>query len=99
MTDESIGIKIAAGSSERAPFIYFDGVVTFGVNNGVIQIELAANTIIPEGVGTKNDVLITAHLRCSPSAAIGLRDAINKALEMPALQLTMQPIPQTSKPN
>jgi hypothetical protein len=33
------GIKIAAGSSEQAPFIYFDGVSCFGTNSGTIQIE------------------------------------------------------------
>jgi hypothetical protein len=100
MTDESIpkGIKIAVGSSEQAPFIYFDGAATYGVNNGAIQIELAANTIMPEGTGTRTDVLITAHLRCSPSAAIGLRDAITRALEMSATaDQKIEPIPQSSK--
>ncbi len=76
------GVRIAPGSSERAPFIYFDGAVTYGVNNGAIQIELAANTIVPDGVTTRTDVLISAHLRCSPAAARGLREAIEKALEM-----------------
>jgi hypothetical protein len=92
------GIKIASGSSEQAPFIYFDGVVTFGVSNGVIQLELAANTIMPEGTGTNTDVLITAHLRCSPAAANGLRDSIERALAMPAQQSIMEPTPG-SKPN
>ncbi len=50
---KSPGIKIALGSSEQAPFIYFDGVATYGVNNGAIQMELAANTIMPEGTGTR----------------------------------------------
>lgn len=38
MTNETKtgGIKIAAGSAEQAPFIYFDGVVTYGVNGGTI---------------------------------------------------------------
>jgi hypothetical protein len=49
------GIKIAPGSSELAPFIYCDGVATYGVNNGVIQLELASNTIMPEGTGTRTD--------------------------------------------
>ena len=31
--------------------------MTYGVNNGAIQIELAANTIMPEGTGTRTDVL------------------------------------------
>jgi hypothetical protein len=76
------GIKIAAGSSEQAPFIYFDGVSCFGTNGGAIQIELGANALTPEGPGVKVDVLLTAHLRCSPAAAVTLRDSIDKALAM-----------------
>jgi hypothetical protein len=60
------GVRIAPGSSESAPFIYFDGVPTFGIRNGAIQIELAANTILPDGKGVKIEVVMTAHLRCSP---------------------------------
>ena len=92
------GIKIAPGSSEQAPFIYFDGVVTFGVNGGTIHIELAANTLMPDGGAVRTDVVITAHLRCSPGAAASLRDSIDKALAMPALQQVIEPIP-SSKPN
>jgi hypothetical protein len=76
------GIKIASGSSEQAPFVYFDGVATYGVNHGAIQIELAANTLTPEGAGVKTDVLVTAHLRCSPNAAADLRQALEKAINM-----------------
>jgi hypothetical protein len=76
------GITVATGTSELAPFIYMDGVVTFGVNNGTIQLELAANTLLPEGAGVRTDVVVTAHLRCSPAAAMGLREAIDKVLEM-----------------
>jgi hypothetical protein len=92
------GIKIAPGSSERAQFIYFDGPATFGTSGGVIQIELAANTIMPEGAGTRTDVVITAHLRCSPGAARALKDAIDRALEMTSIELAIQPVPH-SKPN
>jgi hypothetical protein len=99
-TAEVPGIKIASGSSEQAPFIYFDGVTTYGTHNGAIQIELAANTIVPEGKGVKIDVLITAHLRCSPVAAAGLRESIDKALEMlkQGQQQTAAPAPG-SKPH
>jgi hypothetical protein len=79
---ERPGIRIALGSSEVAPFIYFDGVPTFGTHNGAIQIELAANTLLPEGQGVKIDVVMTAHLRCSPAAAIDLRNTIDRALAM-----------------
>jgi hypothetical protein len=93
------GIKIAAITSEVAPFIYCDGVATFGFNNGVVQLELAANAIVPEGTGTRIDVLITAHLRCSAGAAMQLRDSITKALETPAAQESLQAIPAGTKPN
>jgi hypothetical protein len=94
------GMRIAPGSSEFAPFIYFDGVPTFGIHNGAIQIELAANTLLPVGKGVKIDVVITAHLRCSPAAASGLRETIDKALAL--LQQGQQQVAQPahgSKPN
>jgi hypothetical protein len=92
-------VRIAPESSV-APFIYFDGVPTFGIRNGAIQIELAANTIVPEGKGVKIDVVMTAHLRCSPAAARGLRETIDKALAL--LQQGQQQVAQAaqgSKPN
>jgi hypothetical protein len=92
------GIKIATSSNEMAPFIYFDGVATYGVNAGTVQLELTANTIMPEGTGTRTDVLVTAHLRCSPTAAMALRDVINRTLEMAGIDQTIQPVPQ-SKPH
>jgi hypothetical protein len=105
MTDETNpvtrppGIKVAAGSSELAPFIFFDGVVPYGISNGVIQLELAANTLVPAGEVVRTDVFIVAHLRCSPAAANGLRDAVEKALAMPQQQSQMiEPTP-SSKPH
>jgi hypothetical protein len=68
-----------SGCRELAPFIYFDAAPTYGVNNGAIQVELAASTVLPDGSGAvRIDVLITAHLRCSPTAAMSLREAIDK---------------------
>jgi hypothetical protein len=95
------GLKIAPGSSELAPFIYFDGVPTYGVNAGAIQLELAANVLLPDGSGgVKVDLLITAHLRCSPMGAAGLREAIDKALTLvqQGAQQVAAPAPG-SKPN
>jgi len=71
--------------AEYAPFIYFDGVSAFGVNFGAIQLELAANIVVPDPTGptgTRTDVTMTAHLRCSPNAAADLKLSIEKALEM-----------------
>ncbi len=78
--------------AENAPFIYFDGVSTVGVNFGAIQLELAANVVVPDPngpTGTRTDVVMTAHVRCSPNAAAELKQNmaelkqnIEKVLEM-----------------
>jgi hypothetical protein len=74
-------IRFANLGAEIAPFIYFDGVVAMGMNFGAVQIELAANVLVPapDG-GAPAQVVISAHLRCSPNAAADLRQAIDKAL-------------------
>jgi len=76
------GVTISTGSAERAPFIYFDGVSCFGHHNGAIQIELAANLLLPVGAGVRVDVIQTAHLRCSLAAALALREALDKSITM-----------------
>jgi hypothetical protein len=76
------GVTISTASSERAPFVYFDGASCFGHHNGAIQIELAANLLMPVGAGVRIDVIQTGHLRCSPAAAVALREALDKALAM-----------------
>ncbi|MHC2625097.1 hypothetical protein ACVIW2_007129 [Bradyrhizobium huanghuaihaiense] len=73
---------ISTSSSERAPIIYFDGASCFGHHNGAIQIELAANLLMPVGAAVRVDVVQTAHLRCSVPAALALREALDKALAM-----------------
>jgi hypothetical protein len=79
--------------------IYCDGVATFGVQGGVLQIELAANTIVPDGAGTKSEFLVVAHLRCAPEAAKAIRDAIDRALEIPSVEAGMMPMPAATRPN
>jgi hypothetical protein len=65
-----------------AEFIYFDFAPAFGVLAGAVQIELAARTLVPvpDG-GVDVRILPTARLRCSPTAAGHLRDALNGALQ------------------
>ncbi|QQO23981.1 hypothetical protein JJB98_30960 [Bradyrhizobium diazoefficiens] len=75
-------VIISSSSSERAPIIYFDGASCFGHHNGAIQIELAANLLMPVGAAVRVDVVQTAHLRCSVAAALALREALDKALAM-----------------
>lgn len=93
---ESEGSKPAQPvvGNATAPFIYFDAAVTFGTNNGVIEIELASRSIVPAN-GTRNEVIMTAHLRCSPNAAASLREAIDKALAMLANSAQPQAQPGT----
>jgi hypothetical protein len=74
-------IQVSDSSAESAPFIYFDTVLTAGVYQDNIRLEVGASTVIPTGDGAAKTVhVITAHLRCSPSAALTVRDAIDKAL-------------------
>lgn len=68
--------------SDTAPIVYFDGVIACGLHNGIVQLELAANELIPidgkDSVRTK--VVVTAHIRCSPAAAMQLNHMIEQAL-------------------
>jgi hypothetical protein len=93
-----MAVKIDPASSAAAPFIYSDGVTALGFQGGVIQIELAANTIVPDSEGTKNELLVVAHLRCGPAAAKAIRDAIDRALEISGAEVAIVPVPP-SRPN
>lgn len=66
-----------------APLVYFDISAAHGVMNGAIQIELASRVLVPghaDAVDTR--FRATGHLRCSPAAAMHLRDSLNAALKM-----------------
>jgi len=84
--NEKTKTAVSVQGSDQAPFVYFDGVVTFGLIGGVVQIELAANCRVPAISGDKEQVIsrnvITAHLRGSDDAMASLADAIDKALTM-----------------
>ena len=67
-----------------APFIYFDHAATYGIQGGAVVVELIARTILPDGAGTKNELVATGHLRCSPDAARELIGALAKALDLMA---------------
>jgi len=83
MTDKPTEAGSNIIGAETAPFIYFDGVTPYGVNFGAIQIELAANVIMPTtDKATTTAIKITGHLRCSPNAAADLVQALEKAIEM-----------------
>jgi hypothetical protein len=81
--------RLTALASENAPFVYFDGVLTHAVTNGVIQIELAAKIILPDGKGgAMSQAVVTGRLRCSAAAAANLRAAIDSALLIAARPVT-----------
>jgi hypothetical protein len=70
-------------NAAAAPLVFFDGVPVFGTFSGNIEIELAARMLMPKPDGSVlADMACTAHLRCSPAAAVMLIDALTKALDM-----------------
>jgi hypothetical protein len=80
-TPKGFGITVSNLGAEAAPFIYFDGVATFGMHQGLVQVELAANVLNLDGKGgVRNEVVVTAHLRCSPDAARNLQQELGNAL-------------------
>jgi hypothetical protein len=69
-----------------APIIFFEFCPTLGNNAGLINIMLAAGIVLPSGGPNTNVVPVAvAHLRCTTSAAVQLRDALDKALMMGTL--------------
>jgi len=70
-------------NAANAPLVYFDNVPVFGTYAGNLEVELAARQLVPKPDGSVGaDMACTAHLRCSPQAAIMLIDALQKALDM-----------------
>jgi hypothetical protein len=67
---------------DNAEFLYFDLAPTFGVLNGSIQIELASRIMTPQDGSVDVEFLVTKHLRCTPTAAKSLKEALEKALQM-----------------
>lgn len=50
--------------------------------NGAIQIEMASRVLVPKDGAVAIKFMGTCHLRCSPTAAGYLRDALIAALQM-----------------
>jgi hypothetical protein len=50
---------------ETAPIVYFDFIAAYGVVSGIIQIELAAHTLVPNKDGADGELVTVARLRCS----------------------------------
>jgi hypothetical protein len=66
-----------------APFVYFDIVAAHGTMNGAVQIELAARILVATQDGGVNpEFMCSGRIRCSPTAAMHLRNAIDLSLKM-----------------
>lgn len=81
-TQTALAPQPGFSENSAAPFVYFDGVPTYGVFNGAIQLELASCVLTPGDGFVITTFRESAHLRCSPAAALALRESINKALEL-----------------
>jgi hypothetical protein len=66
-----------------APLVYFDIVGAYGTMTGSIEAELATRILIPKADGSTDvKFLASGRLRCTPSAATNLRNALDAALKM-----------------
>ena len=75
-----------------APLVYFDIVGAYGIMHGTVEIELATRILVPAPNGlTDVKFLSSGRLRCSPTAAANLRNALDAALKM--LEAPQQPDP------
>lgn len=68
---------------DDVPIIYFDIAPAYGVMNGIVQVELGARILVPHQDDSVDiRFLSCGRLRCSPAAAVHLRNAIDAALKM-----------------
>jgi hypothetical protein len=84
-----------------APLIYFDSIPVFGAFAGHVELELAARMLLPKPDGSVMvDMACTAHLRCSPAAAMQMIEALTKAVDMlkPQVQRTVLDMPNSAEP-
>jgi hypothetical protein len=66
-----------------APVISFDIAPAHGVLAGAVQVELASRTLNPRADGSVEIKFVTSgRLRCSPAAALHLRNSLDAALRM-----------------
>jgi hypothetical protein len=66
-----------------APLVYFDIVGAYGTMNGSVEIELATRTLSPKADGSTDvKFLASGRLRCTPTAATNLRNALDAVLKM-----------------
>jgi len=65
------------------PTIYFDIAPAYGVMSGIVQIELGARVLVPQQDDSVDVRFATCgRLRCSATAALHLRNALDASLKM-----------------
>ena len=70
-------------NANDVPTVYFDIAPAYGVMSGIVQIELGARVLIPHGDDSVDVRFISCgRLRCSATAAVHLRNAIDASLKM-----------------
>ena len=66
-----------------APLVYFDIIGAYGIMHGTVEVELATRILSPAANGaTDVRFLSSGRLRCNPTAAANLRNALDAALKM-----------------
>jgi hypothetical protein len=69
--------------NSHAPVVSFDIAPAHGVLAGTVQVELASRTLNPLADGSVEIKFVTSgRLRCSPAAALHLRNSLDAALRM-----------------
>jgi hypothetical protein len=65
------------------PTIYFDIAPAYGVMSGIVQVELGARILVPHQDDSVDVRFISCgRLRCSATAALHLRNALDASLKM-----------------
>jgi hypothetical protein len=65
------------------PNVYFDIAPAYGVMSGIVQIELGARILVPHADDSVDVRFVTCgRLRCSATAAMHLRNALDASLKM-----------------
>ena len=83
MTDPAEKGELIYENADTAPIIYFDIAPAHGVIGGAVQIEVAARILYAVSDGSVETKFISSgRLRCSPTAAMNLRTAIDASLRM-----------------
>ena len=83
ITEPTENNELIIENVDTAPIISFDMAPAHGIMGGQVQIELACRILNALSDGSVEIKFITSgRLRCSPVAALSLRNAIDAALKM-----------------